>query len=322
MRIIRGIEHIEKAPCPIVAVGNFDGLHLGHQRLLKRAVKKAREVGGTSIVFTFEPHPLQVLLPEREIRLLTSFREKMKRIEDLGIQEVIVAEFTLSFAARSGEEFVENILSEKVGAREVFVGWDFAFGRGRTGRVEDLKRMGEKLGFGVTIQDPIVVDGEVVSSSRIRDLLQKGQVAETVRLLGRYYAVAGEVGKGEQRGRELGFPTANLIPPPELIPCEGVYSALVAKRGRTTAEILEGIVYIGSHPTFGKREKLIEVHLFGVAEDLYGERLVINFHERIREEMTFRHSGELVKQIETDVRKAKELLTEKADRRLVSMGEG
>ena len=336
MEIIRGIPSGEmQLAYPILAVGNFDGVHLGHQAILRQVVQRAREVRGTALALTFDPHPVKVLAPDRPMVLLTSLPQKVRLIEALGLGRLICLPFTLDFSEQKPAEFIENVLHLGIRAREVYVGRNFAFGHGREGTAEDLQRIGRSLGMEVSIIEPVLVGGTVVSSSRIRKLLLEGQVAAAAGLLGRAYEIEGIVVGGDRRGRLLGFPTANLQPPEELVPKAGVYAVKVIKgSGQDQPGPLSAIAYIGTRPTFtsnrqgkapsilststsNRREEgpsiintsrqnnqTIEVHLFKYEGDLYQERLCVSFLERVRDEMVFSGPEELALQIKKDVDKA------------------
>jgi riboflavin kinase/FMN adenylyltransferase len=305
MRIIRGIKNYnEKLPSPVLTLGNFDGVHLGHQAIFKKVVERAKEIGGTSIAFTFEPHPLKVLAPDRSPRLLNTFHGKMRLFEEAGIRVVICASFTRSFADQNPEDFAREVLHKLIGVREVYVGYDYAFGKGREGSIESLKKMGQTYGFEVGVIEPVRVDGIVVSSSIVRDLLANGRVDEASRLLGRHYAIEGDVVHGAHRGQSLGFPTANLKTSNELIPGFGVYAVLACIGGRT----FKGVASIGIRPTFDSGPVSIEVYLFDFSENLYGSGMEVVFIKRLRGEKRFSSAEALVQQIRKDVQKAQQIL--------------
>lgn len=305
MRIIRGVKNLsETFPDPVLTIGNFDGVHLGHQAILRKVVERARAINGTSIAFTFEPHPLKVLYPERAPKLLNTFHGKMRLFEAAGIQIVICANFTRAFAGQDPEGFARDVLSRKIGAKEVYVGYDYAFGRGREGSIDLLKSMGRTYGFDVGVVEAVEVKGAVVSSSTIRDLIAGGSVAEAARFLGRPYSIQGVVIPGSQRGHTLGFPTANLRTPNELIPGYGVY----AVRAEVDGQWLKGVASIGVRPTFGGGPVSIEVYLFDFHEDIYGRRLDLSFVERLRGEEKFADVEALVRQMRKDVERAKRIL--------------
>ena len=306
MRIIRGIKnYTEKLSNPVLTLGNFDGVHLGHQAIFKKVVQRAKEINGTSIAFTFEPHPLKVLAPERSPRLLNTFHGKMRLFEAAGIQVVVCAHFNRSFADQNPQDFARNVLHELIGVREVYVGYDYAFGKGREGSIESLKKMGSTYGFEVGVIEPVHVEGTVVSSSVIRDLLTNGRVEEANLLLGRHYVIEGEVVHGASRGHTLGFPTANLKTANELIPGYGVYAVLAHEGGRT----LKGVASIGIRPTFDSGPVSIEVYLFDLDEDLYGKMMDLAFVKRLRGEEKFSNADALVQQIRKDVQDAQKVLS-------------
>lgn len=305
MRIVRGIKNFtERLPNPVLTLGNFDGVHLGHQAIFRKVVERAGEIGGTSVAFTFEPHPLKVLSPERSPQLLNTFHGKLRLFETAGIEVVICANFTRAFADQHPEDFAREVLHKQIGVKEVYVGYDYAFGKGREGSIESLKRMGQTYGFKVGVIEPVQVDGVVVSSSTIRDLITGGRVEEGARLLGRHYTIEGEVVHGSHRGHTLGFPTANIKSANELIPAFGVYAVLARVEGRT----LKGVASIGIRPTFDGGPVSMEVFLFEFSEDLYGKDIEVAFVKRLRGEEKFPDVEALVRQIQKDVQSAREVL--------------
>lgn len=295
---------------PLVAIGNFDGVHRGHQAIIAEAVRRAKETQGTSVVLTFDPHPVSVLHPEAAHSLLTTGEQKLELLEGLGVDIVLVLPFTLEFARRSAEQFVREDLGARLGAREVFVGQNFKFGKGREGRVQDLERLGASLGMRVVVRTPVMVGDTMVSSSAIRELLRDGRVEDADTLLGRPYAADGVVKPGDGRGRTLGYPTANLMPGIQMLPKIGIYAALVDDLSSGERR-LPGVVYIGSQPTFGSHPVQVEVHLFGPEVPRYGHRLRIAFLGWIRGEERFADSRALVAQIGRDVATAKATLAER-----------
>ena len=305
MRIIRGIKNYsEKFPKPVLTLGNFDGVHLGHQAIFNKVADRAKEIGGTAMAFTFEPHPLKVLAPERSPLLLNTFHGKMKLLETVGIQVVICADFTREFAQQNPGDFARRVLAEKIGVKEVYVGYDYAFGKGREGSIDSLKDMGLALGFTVGVVDAVQVNGTVVSSSLVRDLISSGRVDETYPYLGRYYSIEGNVIHGESRGHSLGFPTANIQSANELLPAYGVYAVRVLLGGHH----VDGVASIGVRPTFGAGPVSIEVFLFDYDGNLYGKHLEVAFIKRLRGEQKFPDVDALVGQMHKDVEWAKEIL--------------
>lgn len=305
MRIIRDLNEIV-APLPgaAVTIGNFDGVHLGHREIFRRVVSIARETGGTSVVFTFIPHPLKIVAPERAPRLINTYSEKERLIEASCIDVLICAPFTREIAALSATAFVEDILVGKLGVRHLVIGYDYAFGRGREGNADFLRSKGEELGFGVEVLGPISGKGEVYSSTRIRQMITEGDVRGVVALLGRHFTLEGEVIHGAKRGKRLGFPTANLLTEKEMLPRSGVYAVKV----RWGEQILEGVVNIGRNPTFCNEEISVEVHLLDFNEELYGEILRLYFIDRLRDEMLFPTPEELKEAIAADVVRARQIL--------------
>ena len=305
MKITRGLAHHQRAPHPVLTIGNFDGQHLGHRALLRAVVARAAEAGGTPLVLTFDPHPVKVLAPHVTLLFLTTPEEKLAHFREAGIAEVLFLDFTPAFAALTPDQFMRQVLRDSVGLKELFVGEHFAFGKGRAGRIADLVRFGREAGFQVHPVQPLRVDGEVVSSTRVRQLIQKGDVRGAARCLGRCYALGGEVMPGEHRGRTLGWPTANLrLPADRVIPADGVY----ATKAFWGTRACDSVSYIGTRPTFGAGERLLEVSLLDVREELYGQMLRVEFVERLRGDQVFGSADELSACIERDVQRAREAL--------------
>ncbi len=305
MKITRGLAHHQRAPHPVLTIGNFDGQHLGHRALLRAVVARAAEAGGTPVVLTFDPHPVKVLAPHVNLRFLTTPEEKLAHFRETGIAEVLFLEFTPAFAALTPDQFMQLVLRDGVGMKELFVGEHFAFGKGRAGRINDLVRFGREAGFQVHPVQPLRVDGEVVSATRVRQLIQKGDVRSAARCLGRSYALGGEVVPGEHRGRTMGWPTANLrLPADRVIPADGVYATKTFWETRAC----DSVSYIGTRPTFGAGERLLEVSLLDVREELYGRTLRVEFVERLRGDQVFGSAEELSACIERDVQRAREAL--------------
>jgi riboflavin kinase/FMN adenylyltransferase len=288
-------------PKPVLALGNFDGVHLGHQAIFQHVVTRAREVDGTSMVFTFEPHPLQVLAPEKAPPLLTTYEQKIRLIAALGITVALRVPFTEQFARQEPIEFVREVLWRHLGIHEVVVGHDFRFGHRRAGTVDFLQAQAEHFGYRVTVIPAIMQDDTVVSSSNIRRLLLQGQVEPAARLLGRYYVIEGPVVEGFRRGRQLGFPTANVRPINAIVPHKGVYTVRVEWENR----LYPGVANVGYNPTFGNQALSVEAHLFDVDADLYGATVRVEFLHRIRDERKFASVEELAAQIASDAQEAR-----------------
>jgi riboflavin kinase/FMN adenylyltransferase len=305
MKITRGLATSVRRSRPVLTIGNFDGQHRGHQALLREVVATAAAVHGTAMALTFEPHPLRVLKPDVDLRFLTSPEEKLARFREVGIQEVILLEFNAALAALNPEEFVFKILRDGLGVCDLFVGEGFAFGKDRAGQMAELQRLAVLAGFEVHPVPAVMADGETVSSSRIRRLIQEGDVRAAARCLGRPYTLSGPVGRGEQRGHALGWPTANVpLPAERVIPADGVYAARAGVPGRRE----DAVAYIGTRPTFGGGERLLEAYVLGQERDLYGAELQVEFVDRLRGDMTFATPEELSARIDRDVLMARERL--------------
>jgi riboflavin kinase/FMN adenylyltransferase len=289
----------------VVTIGNFDGVHLGHRAILARVRQRAQELEAQSVAVTFDPHPLKVLRPEASLPLLTTPEQKISLMTASGLDAVVVLPFTREFAALPAREFVQRYFLERLKVREVVVGHDYCFGRGREGNIDLLKEMGQQHGFTVQVVWAVETDGAVVSSSLIRAMLRLGKVEEASRLLGRPYGVAGRVVAGKGRGAKLlGIPTANIRPENELLPATGIYAVRV-RRGE---EILPGAANIGTAPTFENGEFTLEVHLLDFSGDVYGEELGVEFVARLREERRFPSIEALAAQIRADIAAAREVL--------------
>jgi riboflavin kinase / FMN adenylyltransferase len=285
----------------VLTVGNFDGLHVGHQEILRIVTERARDRGGESAVYTFEPHPRRVLRPESAPRLLTTLEQKLELIEAAGLDVTVVEPFDADFARRSAESFVREVLHERLRPEAVYVGYDFRFGHDREGSMRTLTELGPHLGFAVTIVPEVTVGGRDVNSTRIRELLAEGHVAEAAELLGRPYRVRGKVIEGDRRGRTLGFPTANLDPENEVLPAQGVYAGRIRLLEDRGAGELPAVVNVGRRPTFkDAAELLAEAHLIDWTGDLYGRRVELAFLARLREERRFPDIEALRRQIEAD----------------------
>jgi riboflavin kinase/FMN adenylyltransferase len=306
MEIIRVREKIyQNFNAPSVALGNFDGVHLGHQEIIGRTVQSAHSKGRTAVVYTFDPHPRLVLAKAPDVPRITTPRERADILEHLGIDVLILAEFTLEFAAQTPEEFVQNILVEELGTRHLFVGENYRFGKGRAGTPAVLKKMAAALGFNVHVVHPVKVGEIVVSSSRIRESLMKGEVREANLLLGREFTIEGRVIHGHHRGKQLGFPTANIKPEIKLHPPEGVYAVYC----RVGDVYHRGVMNIGFNPTFKDRRVSYEVHILDYDQELYGETIRIYLVERLRSEMAFDGVEALKEQIRKDIELSRKILT-------------
>ena len=304
MEIFRHIEDRRlRLTRSIVTMGNFDGLHLGHQRLVRNAVEDARRLGIPSVVLTFEPHPLKVLAPERAPKLILAHKDKMQLLQSFGIDIVVIQTFDTSFASLQPGTFVRNFLIDRLHIEKIWVGRDFRFGQGRKGTISDLVGWGAELGFNVGAVDPILVGGVRVSSSRIRHLVEEGRVDEAEPMLGRYHFISGKVVTGHQRGRGLGFPTANISTRTEVVPLNGIYATIV----EIGAQRRLSVSNIGVNPTFGTGPRTVESFILDFDHDIYGEPLKLYFVKRIRAEKKFASAEQLVAQMRDDVKSARSI---------------
>jgi riboflavin kinase/FMN adenylyltransferase len=282
-----------------VTIGNFDGVHVGHQRLMARTCAKAKKRGLISVVVTFDPHPMTVLMGQKTPPFITSTRQRLRFIEQQGPNVALVLEFTRQMAAQEPEEFVRHYLVEGLGLRELVLGYDYAMGKGRKGNFELLSAMGQQLGFGVERLDPVIVGGAVVSSTRIRDLIQSGNVWDARPLLGRFFEVQGEVIDGMKRGAaQLGFPTANLRLEGTLLPKSGVYAVWAEVDGET----FQAVANVGYNPTFGDTGLTLEAHILDFNRSIYGSQISLQFVQRLRSERKFESIEALKSRIADDVR--------------------
>jgi len=310
MRVIKGLKNLKSIKNSVVTIGVFDGVHLGHRKIIGRVISKARKTGLKSVVVTFDPHPLKVLNPRIKTPSLISLNHKIRLIEALGVDYLVVINFTTSFSRIGAEKFIRTILSDKLGARFICVGPDFYLGKGAKFGPSALKDVGLRYGFSVEVVKKARALGKVISSSLIRDRVQKGEIAEAEKLLGRPVAVLGTVVAGTGLARYLGYPTANVNPHHEAIPPTGVYAVKVVFKGRS----YDGILNIGFRPTFyssNDKEPSIEVHIFSFKGDLYGNDIEILFVKRIRLEKKFKVIADLVEQIKKDEKSARSILSKR-----------
>lgn len=306
MKIFEGASQIkESLRNPVVTIGNFDGVHVGHQALFKKVIERAHALGGVSVVYTFDPHPLKVMEPDRFFPLITTEVEKERVIEWSGIDVLIREKFTRDYAALSTEHFVRDILCNRMHAREVFIGPDYRFGKGRTGTTDVLRSLGEECGLSVGILENVEVDGTEVRSTLIRTCILEGRVREAARFLGRGYTLRGNVVRGSALGRKLGVPTANLQPEKDLYPRSGIFAVRVFVKDY----YLQGVLNIGSNPTFPDKGFSLEVHIIDFEQDIYGAQIELIFVEKLRDEQKFETPELLVKQIQKDIEQAHNILT-------------
>jgi riboflavin kinase/FMN adenylyltransferase len=309
MDIIKDIVLLKKSyPNTVLTIGNYDGVHLGHQKILSMVGKKAEEINGTSMVMTFDPHPVKVIAPEKDVKLLTTPEEKARLIAKTGIDVLLFITFTKEFSQIAPDNFISEVLVKKLNIKEVIVGANYSFGKSKKGSIDLLRKRGREFGFHATAVQDVMLHGNIVSSSSIRSLLLKGAVQDVITYLGRAYSILGTVIKGKGRGKSiLNIPTANITSPVEIAPKEGVYAVRVGYKG----SIYDGVANIGKNPTFGNADVSYEVHLFGFSGDLIGESLRIYFIDRIRNERTFPDVATLEKQIREDMDIAGKILIAK-----------
>jgi len=304
METFRGIQTVSRSfPYPVVTIGNFDGVHLGHQQIIRLAVEKARANGGTAIAYTFRPHPQQALRPGTQIQLLTTYDEKLELLEKTGLDVTIEEPFSREFSTVSPKDFFTEVLLKRLGARAIVVGYDFAFGKERQGHLQALEDLCRGAGVELTVVPPQRTDGEIASSSKIRQHLMAGEVDLASRLLGREFFYRGIVVKGEGRGRKIGFPTANLKIENKLTLPYGVYATWARCEALFPNELLSSVTNVGIRPTFqGDKELpvLVETHLFDRTVDLYGNVFEVRFVKRLREERKFPGIEALKSQIQAD----------------------
>lgn len=307
------IDRIEKITTPylnaVITIGNFDGVHLGHRALFQKVIEKAKEIGGRSVVMTFEPHPIRVLKKNGQPPLITLYEQKVELVEKSGIDVLVCIHFTPEFASLTATEFVEDLLMKRIGMKSIVVGEDYTFGKNREGDISLLRSFGEQMQFEVIAVDKIQISDELpgrISSTKIRELVTEGNVDEAQKLLGRYYQIRGIVVPGRDRGGELvGYPTANVNLYDELCPKAGIYAVRVECEG----EIHNGVANIGYSPTFGDHAFTVEVHILNFNKDVYNRKIRVNFIKRIRDEIKFTNISELSAEIGRDIIKAQKILS-------------
>lgn len=310
---MRVFDHYSEAPAEcrggVVALGNFDGVHLGHQAVIGAAQAIAREKAIPCGVMTFEPHPRLLFKPESETFRLTPALAKARLIGRIGVDFLLLQHFDRAFAALSPQDFIRRVLLDALGVAHVVVGYDYAFGHGRGGNAEALQAIGHELGFSVTCVGPVrAQDGALYSSTRVREALRAGRVREATSVLGRNWEIEGEVGHGDQRGRQLGFPTANIRLDDYMHPAFGVYAVRAALGTDDSAPVVNGVANIGVRPTFDKKDAMLEAHLFDFDGDLYGRHLRIALVDFLRPERKFDGLDALRAQIAEDGRTARAIL--------------
>jgi riboflavin kinase / FMN adenylyltransferase len=288
---------------PVVTIGNFDGCHIGHQKIFQRVKAHAAKTSGVTVVYTFNPHPASVVKGVTP-QLIFTLEEKIEAVRCLGMDYLVIAPFTRELADTEPEKFMEDTIVKRIGAQGIVVGHDFVFGKKAMGDIPFLKRMGSRMGFFVECVDPVRYEGSVVSSTLIRKLILSGDVAGASALMKFPFRIHGPVVHGMSRGKGLGFPTANVKPDKELIPAYGVYAVYIYLGDRK----LQGVVNIGNNPTFGDMGTSIEAFIFDLDEDIYGLEITVEFVEHIRGEIKFADKQYLIDQIEADCKMARQIL--------------
>lgn len=315
MKVIRGLKDIpEDLKGGVITIGNFDGVHRAHQAILNRVLEVAKKTDSKAIVMTFEPHPQQVLHPERKpFYLITTLDEKLTLLEEYGIDAVVLIEFSREFSRTTAQTFARDVLCGTFQPTLILIGHDYTFGSGKEGKPDYLKKEGRACGFDVEVMGAVEMEGGIVSSTRVRNAILDGEVALASRLLGRPYSFRGHVVTGDRRGTDIGFPTANIEPEKNLVPGRGVYAALIEMEG----ERYQAAVNVGFNPTFsGEKRTTVEAHLLDFKGHLYGRKLLLTFIERIRDEKKFEGPGPLVEQIKRDVERTREILEKNEDKKL------
>jgi len=306
METFRSISELSKLRGSLfLAIGVFDGVHLGHQAVISTSAQHARAANGTPVVVTFDPHPEKVLRPKTAPHLLTATPHKIALIRDLGMAHLLIITFDKQFAATEPEEFVHELVEHSKSLREICVGHEWSFGKNRRGNLKLLNQFGARFDFGVVGIPPVTVNGELVSSTTIRKAVETGDLAKAAQMLGREYTVLGTVVSGDNRGKKIGFPTANLSAHNEQFPPNGVYFAEAKLEG----VIYPGVVNLGYRPTVDTRksERILEIHLFDFDHDIYGKDLEVRFIRYLRPETKFESVEALVRQIGLDVKQARKL---------------
>ncbi|NBC28101.1 MAG: bifunctional riboflavin kinase/FAD synthetase [Bacteroidetes bacterium] len=305
------LNDVERKEQTVLTVGTFDGVHEGHKVLIGTVVKKAKALGARSVIVTFDPHPRNIINPGSDgIKLLSTLPERCELLADLGIDQMVVIPFDRDFSLLSSEEFVRDVIWKKIGVQEFVLGYDHQFGKDREGSIETVRKLGDELGFSAHVVSRQEVGNKTVSSTSIRNALQKdGDVEQASEFLGRYYILNGTVVHGDKRGKQIGYPTANIQieMSKKVIPKEGVYAVWA----RVDDEYHPGMMNIGNRPTFDGTEIKMETHIFSFDEDIYGKEIQVQFVKRIREEKKFNGVDPLMKQLEKDQKKAKEILKTK-----------
>ena len=299
MLIYKDLSEVSYNINTVVTLGTFDGIHIGHKKIIGEVVRKASNLGGRSFVVTFSPHPRNVISGSDHVKLLSTPAEKAKLLEEFGVQNLLIVKFTKEFSQLGPDKFIENYIINGIGAKEIIIGYDHHFGKGRGGDIDFLKSKGRDSGFDVTVIPACTIDGITVSSSKIRNAVSEGDISRANSFIGRKYSFAGVVVRGDKRGRELGFPTANLKIENEvkLLPAIGIYAVEVTVKEKKYLALLS----IGKRPTFYTSGEIVpEVYIYDFDDDIYDEFITVDMIERIRGEEKFTSADELVKQMNED----------------------
>lgn len=302
------LDNVEREENTVLTVGTFDGVHVGHRAIIDTVVAKAKERGARSVLVTFDPHPRNIINSGDDgIRLLTTLEERCEILEELGIDRMIVIPFDRDFSLLSSEEFIRDIIHKKIGVSEFVIGYDHHFGRNREGTIETIEKLGGELGFDSYVVSKHEVGEKTVSSTAIRNCISEdGNIQQATEFLQRPYRLNGTVVYGDKRGKQIGFPTANIKPEHvnKIIPKDGVYAVKV----RINGNWFNGMMNIGTRPTFNGKRQTLEVHLFDFEEDIYGKEVQVRFFNRIREEKKFNGKEELIEQLKVDKRQVRQRL--------------
>lgn len=304
MRIFESLNISEKFPDPVLTIGNYDGVHIGHRMIIEKVKTASRALSGTSMLMTFNPHPLTVVKPDKAIGLISPIHMKKRLVEESGIEVLVIVPFTEEFRLVEPEAYVKNILVDLLGIKGLIVGYDFRFGKQGRGDVKLLRSLSEQYDFFFEVVEAITVDGEKIGSNRIRKMVREGNTDRAIDFLGRPYMIEGKVIKGYGRGKVIGFPTINVETIFDLIPKNGVYATVVEAEGQE----LDSVTNIGFNPTFDGTTLSIETHIMDFSGDLYDHDINLYFYKRIRDEIKFGSVDELVSRIKSDVESAQAYL--------------
>ncbi len=312
MKVFYGSKNFRPPKNPVITLGVFDGVHRGHRHIFQKIIERAREIGGTSIVYTFDPHPVKVLAPDACPSMINTFKQKIELIREIGIQNMIVERFNHTYAHQTPETFFKKVIVGRLGAKEIFVGHDFTFGIHRSGTIETLESLGLKAGVRVHLVEAYLFKETLVSSTQIRQLLARGNLQKAEELLARPYVIEGRVVRGRGIGeRKLHIHTANLESENDRILPTGVYVTTTHVSGKQ----YESVTNIGPNPTFGPAPITIETHLLDFHKTIFGKRIRIEFLEKIREEMAFPSAESLAQQIQGDIKRAREIFRRRKGKR-------